>query len=234
MAKMVGLSRPIKMEWLNKTVELLKQGNSETEIRNALQDYLSYEIKDKTNLNKTKSILMKIWVKVSPDIIEIRDYALSVIDNERSNKNAIHWCMILLAYPVFVDVCSMIGKISNIQGSFNTAWIKEKLLEAWGERSTLLFSIDKILQTLKHMEAIENIKIGTYKTCVKQIFDSETIILFIMTILRINEKAYYEITEISNAPQMFPFEFEVSHDLLHNSDYFSLNNFGGKVVLVRE
>ena len=36
MAKMVGLSRSIKLEWLNKTVELIKEGKTETEIKEAL------------------------------------------------------------------------------------------------------------------------------------------------------------------------------------------------------
>ena len=234
MAKAVGLSRPIKLEWLNKTVELIKLGKPEIEIGKDLQDYLSYEIKDITNLNKTKSSLMKIWVKVSPNAIQIRDKALICLDNEKANREAIHWCMILLAYPVFVDVCSMIGKIINIQDEFTTAWIKEKLLESWGERTTLYYSIDKILKTIKNLDAIDNIKIGLYRAKPVTIIDNDTITVLIMTILSINEKAYYEIADISSAPQMFPFKFEVSHEWLHNSNDFSLNNFGGKVVLVKE
>lgn len=49
-----------------------------------------------------------------------------------------------------------------------------------------------------------------------------------------NEKAYFEVAELPNIHQMFPFDFVVSHELLHNSDCFSLNNFGGKIVLVKE
>ena len=50
MAKMVGLSRNIKIMWLNKTVELINEGLSTEDIKKQLNDYLSYEINSPTNL----------------------------------------------------------------------------------------------------------------------------------------------------------------------------------------
>ena len=49
-----------------------------------------------------------------------------------------------------------------------------------------------------------------------------------------NSKAYYEISELAQVPQMFPLRYSISHELLHRSDLFTLNNFGGKVVVTRE
>jgi len=234
MAKMVGLSRSIKLEWLNKVADLVVEGRSEQEIKNELNEYLSFEIKSPTNLRKTREILMYIWIKSGDEYRELRYKALEVYKLERSNKLAIHWCLMIAAYPVFADVCSLLGKLTNIQDTFTTSWLKEKLFEVWGERSTLLHSSDKILQTLKYIGAIENLKVGTYQTKKYVIKDSETITLLIMTTLLTNEKAYFEVAELPNTPQMFPFEFVVSHEWLHNSNCFSLNNFGGKVVLVKE
>jgi hypothetical protein len=234
MAKMVGLSRSIKLEWLNKVADLVVEGKSEQEIKNELNEYLSFEIKSPTNLRKTREILMYIWIKSGDEYRELRYKALEVYKLERSNKLAIHWCLMIAAYPVFADVCSLLGKLTNIQDTFTTSWLKEKLFEVWGERSTLLHSSDKILQTLKYIGAIENLKVGTYQTKKYVIKDSETITLLIMTIMLTNEKAYFEVAELPNTPQMFPFEFVVSHEWLHNSNCFSLNNFGGKVVLVKD
>ncbi len=44
MGKMVGLSRNLKLRWLNKTVEYVLENKSEEEIKEDLNDYLSYEI----------------------------------------------------------------------------------------------------------------------------------------------------------------------------------------------
>lgn len=234
MAKMIGLSRPIKLEWLNKTVELIRLERTEEEISKELKEYLSFEIKDETNLNKTRSSLMKIWVKTPDEVSKIKALALEIYDNESANKLTIHWCMILLAYPVFSDVCSLIGKLTDIQETFTTAWLKQKLLDLWGERTTLLYSIDKMLQTLKYLGAIENDKKGEYKVLSYDVKSEKEIILILLTIIATNIKAYYEISELSQVPYMFTFNYSVPHELLHNSDLFTLNNFGGKIVVTGE
>ena len=234
MAKMVGLSRSIKLEWLNKTVELILEEKSEKQIKEELNEYLAFEISSPTNLRKTREILLTIWVRTPEEFLELRQQAILAYMDEKSNRLAIHWSMMLITYPVFADMCSLIGKLTNIQDTFTTAWLKDKLYELWGERTTLLHSSDKILQTLKYIGAIENTKNGVYKTKKYEISDPKTIQVLVMSILGRKEKAYYEIAELSSVPQMFPFEFKVSHEWLHNSEYFTLNNFAGKIVLTAD
>ena len=62
MAKIVGLSRNLKLQWLNKVVELASSNLTEQEIKDQLNEYLSFEISSPTNLRKTREILMNIWV----------------------------------------------------------------------------------------------------------------------------------------------------------------------------
>lgn len=231
MAKTVGLSRNIKLEWLNKTVELIKQGKTEEEIRNELNEYLSFEISSPTNLRKTREILIAIWVTTPDVLLKIKQLALELYEDESIDNLVVHWCMILLSYPIFLDVCSLIGKLTNIQDTFTTTWLKQKLFDLWGERTTLFHSTEKILQTLKHLGVIEKERIGEYKIQSIEINNDKAIILILLTITAVNKKAYYEISELSQVPQMFPFSYSVSHEMLHNSDLFTLNNFGGKVVL---
>ena len=50
MAKMVGLSRNLKMQWLNKTAELVMEGLSEKEIHDQLNEYLSFEISKSSDI----------------------------------------------------------------------------------------------------------------------------------------------------------------------------------------
>lgn len=232
--KKIGLSRLIKLEWLNKTVELILEGKTEDEISKELEFYLSFEIKSKKSLYMTKNNIMNIWVRIPDEFQEIKDLALGIYDKDDANKLVIHWCMMLLAYPVFSDVCALIGKITDIQGIFTTRWLKQNLSDIWGERTTLLYSTEKILQTLKYMGVIENEKKGVYKTHTFDVDDEEIKGLIVLTVIAINSKAYYEITELSQIPQMFPFNYSITHELLHFSDLFMLNNFGGRVVVARE
>ena len=67
MGKMVGLSRNLKMTWLNKAVELLSENLPEQEYKDRLNEYLSFEIKSPTNLRKTREILMNLWYYENPE-----------------------------------------------------------------------------------------------------------------------------------------------------------------------
>ena len=231
MEKIVGLSRAIKQEWLDKTVELVLNGDDESTIKEMLNEYLSFEIGSPTNLRKTREILMNVWVKSAVAVPHIHKEAIHAYRNERSDKVALCWSMLLLTYPIFSDVCCIIGKINEIQDTFTTAWLKEKLNDIWGERSTLFHSTDKLLQTLKHLKVIENTKVGVYQIKQRTVTDEATIRVLLMSLLALKKKAYYEISELSRISLFFPFVYDVSHEWLHNSPEFSLDSFGGKMVL---
>jgi hypothetical protein len=228
---MVGLSRAIKQEWLNKTVGYIIQGDDEATIKEKLNEYLSFEIDSPTVLRKTREILINIWVRSAADYPNIHSKAIRAYQSEHSNKMALTWAMLLLTYPVFSDVTGLIGKIGSLQDTFSTAWLQEKLHEVWGERSTLFHTCGKILQTLKLLGAIESVKTGVYRIRHYEINDEQTVDVLLLSLLALERKAYYEIPELSHAPLFFPFEFDVSMERLHNSPDFTLENFGGKTVL---
>lgn len=231
MAKEVGMSRAVKKEWLDKVVELVITKTNEKEIANELVEYLSYEIKDTTNLNKTKAILLNTWAVENVKNKNIRELALSAIQNSDCDKLALNWCMLILAYPIFSDVCQVIGKITTIQDNFTVNWLKEKLFEKWGETTTLLYAVEKVLQTLKQIGAIESSGRGKYIIKKYNIKHEVTVRIIVMTILQLNEKAYYELNELMDIPQFFPFRYSVTHEMLYNTDCFNMGNFGGKIVL---
>ena len=129
MAKMVGLSRNLKLQWLNKVVELVLDGLTEEEIKNQLNEYLSFEIKSPTNIRKTREILMNIWVYEDEASSKIKKQALALITAFPEYNLVIHWCMMMAAYPVFVDMCKLISKISEFQDVIVLSQLKQKLFQ---------------------------------------------------------------------------------------------------------
>lgn len=91
MSKAVVLARPIKPEWLDRTVEMLSETRNEDEIRQGMNEYLSHFIKSSINVRKTREILMDIWVEVSSGNSEFRERALEVFKEcSKSERTAIH------------------------------------------------------------------------------------------------------------------------------------------------
>lgn len=231
MAKVIGMNRAIKLEWLNKTAELVSQGHDEKTIRAELQEYLSYEIDSAVNLKNTRTILLQTWVYTPDELLSIREAALALVKKGGIDALVAHWSMLLVRYPVFVDVCCLIGKLSNIQDTFSTAWLRDKLYEIWGERGTLVHSSGRTLQTLRNFGVIEQKKIGVFQIKKYEVANKDSIQVLLMALLFLKEKAYYEITELPCVPQLFPFSFDVTHECLYNSGTFKFSNFGGKIVL---
>jgi hypothetical protein len=231
MGKVVGLSRVIKPKWLDKTVEFFIHSEDEASTKEMLNDYLSFEIQSSTNLRKTREILLNIWVRPKESEPIIHELAVNAYRSEKSDKMALNWAMILLAYPIFSDVTFRIGKIGMIQDTFTTSWLRDKLTEAWGDRTTLFHSCDKILQTLKALGAIENQKQGVYKIKKHVVKDEKSISVLLMCLLTLKRQAYYELSEISNHLLLFPFEYKVTLELLRNIPEINISNFGGKMVV---
>ena len=233
MAKTIGLSRAIKLEWLNKTVDLVLEGLSPEEIKDELNAYIAYEISSPDNIRKSRDILMNLWVRPFENEAanEIREKALEEIRNGNTDRMAMHWCMLLLYYPVFVDVTGTIGRIAAMQDSFTLAWLKEKIFEQWGERTTLIHSIPKIMQTIRQLGAVESSG-NAYTVVRNEIKDDQTKIILVKTILALKMKPYYEPSELTAIPQLFPFTYDLSTDVVFGSGAFEFGNFGGNHVLI--
>lgn len=231
MAKMVGLSRSLKLEWLNKVVELILEGLTEKEIKEHLNEYLSFEIESPINIRKTREILMNIWVYENDYSGKIKTTALELIRSHPEYAMPIHWCMMLAMYPVFVDMCKLIGKMAEFQDEITLAHLKQKLFDEWGERTTLYHSIDKLMATLKAMEVLSCDKPGKYHVNKHRISNSEVVSFMVYTMMLVDDRGYYTFTEINFSTYLYPFEYRMEKESLYEDSRFALNNFGGELSI---
>jgi len=231
MAKMVGLSRNLKSQWLDKTVELSVSGLTELEIKEQLNEYLSFEIESPTNLRKTREILMNIWVYDNEYSDRLREEALRLIRQDEDSATAMHWCMMLSAYPVFIDLCKLIGKMAEFQDEITLAQIKQKLYDEWGERSTLYHSIDKLVATLKQMNVLVCDKPGKYRIQKHRVNNSQVVTFLIYTLMCIDDSGYYTFLDLNASALLFPFEYDVKKEAIMEDNRFVLNNFGGELTI---
>lgn len=232
MSKIIGMSRNIKLEWLNKVADLYIMNKNEDEIRDELNEYLSFEIKSPTNLRKTREILMNIWARDRDDLMEPKEIAIKLYQTvEKENQLLAHWCLMLLTYPVFADICSTIGKMDRKMFDISNKEIKNKMFDLWGERSTLHHSIDKNIRTLKDLGILYSLPKYQYGINRYEIENEDGLILITSTLLILREKLYLSTEELNNSPEFFPFEYNVSMNILGESNMFSVDQFGGELVV---
>ena len=229
MAKMVGLSRNLKLQWLNKTVELASSDLTEQEIKEQLNEYLSFEISSPTNLRKTREILMNIWVYENDVNNKLRDEAISIVRDMPEYALVAHWCMMMATYPVFVDMCKLIGRLSEFQDEITLSQLKQKLYDEWGERTTLYHSIDKLISTLKALSVLQCDKPGKYKIVKHFVGNSRVSAFMVYAMMLVDDSGYYPFAELGGTVYFYPFEYQVEKEILLTDNRFSMNNFGGEL-----
>lgn len=231
MAKRVGFTRTIKPHWLNKTVELISEGLTEEEIRDQLDEYLSFEIKDKTNIGKARNILMNTWEYEGETSDSIKKIALDLVKKYPEYSLVLHWCMMLMAYPIFMDICKLIGKMAEFQDELTLKQIKQKLFDEWGESSTLFYSIDKLVATLKNLEVMLPTKPGVYHINKHRVDRPEIVSFMIYVMMLVDNSGYYSYVELKSSVYLFPFDYKVEKEYLLEDDRFVMNNFGGELSI---
>lgn len=231
MKKIIGFSRNLKLHWLNKIVEFVSESTDQDVVKRKLNEYLSYEIKSETNLRKTREILLNIW-SYDNNIVENRQFAIDLIKKYQEYSIAVHYAMILCAYPVFFDICNIIGRNSDFQEEITLNQLKSKLFNEWGERTTIYHSTDKIIATLKELDIISAKKPGHYTINKIKISNQQVINFLIMISLKLSgSQNYITLENISDLPILFPFEFKICEKIISEDENFTLNTFGNTVSL---
>jgi hypothetical protein len=232
MAKAIGLSRKIKLQWLNKAVDLLGENLTEGEYKAKMNEYLSFEIESPIVLRKTREILMKLWFyEDNTDIVGIRKDALELINKYSVYEVAIHWCMFLTVYPVFVDLCKLMGRIAEFHEVISLSQLKQKLYDEWGERSTLYHSTDKIIATIKELGVISTFKPGNYTIIKHTVTTSDVVNFMVRVAMKVDRNSYYSFADLNAFNVLYPFDYKIFKEELINDSHFIVTNFGGELSI---
>lgn len=232
MSKLVGMSRNINEDYLDKVIELMNEDDDFEFVKKGLQEYISLQIQTKINIRKTVSILMNIWILDTEENKKIKDYARSTVKNgNRELKFVANWCMMLITYSVFKDIATTIGKLEKMQLELTAKGIREKMLDLWGERTTLVHAIPKNIKTMKDIGVLDSPKVGKYVVKKYEVKDSKAMILIVATLILLKGKLYVSIDELINDEMMFPIKYNVDLGVLQESKLFSFDRFGGEMVI---
>ena len=175
---------------------------------------------------------MNIWVVDNKNTAESKEIAVKLFKSDKDeDKLLAHWCLTITAYSVFYDICSTIGKMDDKMFIINNREIKNKMFDLWGERSTLSHSIDKNIKTLKDLGVLSTLDKNKYDVNKFEIENKEGLLLIANTIISSKEKLYVSIDELNNSPEFFPFEYNISLDILEESGLFAIDKFGGELVI---
>jgi hypothetical protein len=210
----VGFNQMVRLNWLEQTAELALAGYNASEIQSTLDNLLQTQISvgssaERSSRSKTISILLKTWVK-SPDQLKgFHDAGLQLFKELPTNEHiALHWGMVLAAYPFFELVACIINKLIKLQGNFSSNQLRQRIYEELGERSTLHRAYRRVLGSMVEWGILLELKSGYYTTASPlAVTNTQLISWLVEASLLASHTTSGLFQTLTKAPTLFPFEF---------------------------
>lgn len=219
----IGIDRIIRLKWLEQTAYLALAGQKAPAIKTILQKELQPEFPGSNSnvrgsLNKTITILMRVWVRPLEELFCLQQDGLELIATlPREYHIIVHWGMIMAVYPFWSTVASYVGRLLELQGRVVARQIQRRMREHYGERETVSRAVQRVLRSFIDWGVLkETSSKGVYTQGMSQDIKSLKLIAWLVeAFLHAQPEKKSVLRAILNATSLFPFHLSlVSGDQL--------------------
>lgn len=212
--KQIGLDRLVRLAWLEKTSTLVLAANDNKTIKSILQDELAGAFRSankdvRGSLDKTITILLKVWLQPPKDLKSLRDEGLELLKRTSSPESmVIHWGMVSAVYPFWFSVAAQIGRLLKLQGTVTSVQIQRRIREQYGERETVSRRARYIIRSFLDWGVLrETERKGIYKAQKALLIDDIRLIAWLIeAALYARESGSIPFKELVNSSALFPFQ----------------------------
>ena len=212
-AAQIGFSQRIRLEWLEKTAELLLAGNDSAAVYAALEEMLLDKVSvnsrpERGNRDKTITILMKTWLRVPRSLEALRDDGLNLLRNQdQHGRVAVCWGMATAAYPFWGAVASQTGRLLRLQGVAAAAQVQRRIREGYGDRPTVSRAARRVLRSFVDWSVLKDTATkGVYEQGDQHpIAAAELVAWVVEAILHGGANGAAPMRDLLDHPGLFPF-----------------------------
>lgn len=209
----IGFSQRVRLEWFERTANLVLAGNDKAVINAALKEHLKDKVSvggqaERGNREKIITILLKTWLTVPSELEALRDEGLYLLKHvPRSDNLAIHWGMVTAAYPFWSGVATQSGRLLRLQGTIAAAHVQRRVREQYGERETVSRAARRVLRSFLDWGVLQETGAkGIYKSGPTINVEDHKIIAWLTeTALYARANGAAQLRDILDSPSFFPF-----------------------------
>jgi len=229
------MDKKVEIEWLDQLAFGLKEQKNYRELKEELDNSLKNKIHGNESRRKHLNVLLRIWVTVPAGHEQLRDRALTFLSTTTSRERlALHWGLCLLAFELFRDVSSIIGKLFTLNDEITLAQVHNRIIENWGDRTTLVYAVQRMLRSMVNWCVLQDSeKKGFYKPSEKiPLYDKDLKLWLLECYLTCIEQKTVSMQSLNEAPALFPFAVDIRLGDLMDSDRYEVNRQGLDVDVV--
>lgn len=223
----IGIKQVARLEWMQKTANLMLAGLDAKTIRQELHEFLADRrgngAEDRgSDQTRTFAVnnLMRIWVSPDGELTPFRDASLVFLQKNSSTALAVHWGMISAVYPFWFNAARQTGRLLALQDQVTQSQIVNRLKEQYGDRPTVSRYARFVIRSFVAWGVLKDSEArGCYVKAVPiSVTDPDLAILMIESALLANRDAKSALGLLLNNPAFFPFQIPMM-----TGDYISQN-----------
>jgi hypothetical protein len=212
----IGIKQAIRVEWMEKTVNLILAGLQANAIRQELHEFfVSAQETDGSDRSKnTRTFLvnnlMRVWVDPERELIAFRDAAIESLRRRSSDALPIHWAMISAAYPFWFNVARQTGRLLSLQDQVTQMQIINRMKEQYGDRQTISRYAKYVIRSFVAWGVLTDTgSKGCYARSPKiQIDQVDRAALVYESVLLAEQVPKIAISLVQSNPALFPFAIQ--------------------------
>ncbi|MBP6974021.1 MAG: hypothetical protein KBB67_13260 [Syntrophorhabdus sp.] len=230
MGRSVVFTRSISLDLLNEVYEEYISGLTKSESTLKLEAIIGQSIRDKDNIKKTRAILQNLWF-VDTDWFH-DEASATALYLKHIERLPVHWAVLLVTYPIFSDLCIVLGQLFELKDVVSATQIKEEIFNKWGARSTLDSSLSRNLKSLRDMDTLKRAeKHTTYEKITHKVSDTKVVALLFAAIMQATEQQYMTWESFITHPAIFPFVIcNVTQADMAAVPYLTMERMGEQIV----
>jgi len=210
MLKQVGFLNFIKKDWLDATVSFYLQHQNLSKVKNELNELIEPECPKNEVRRKTIDVLTKTWIRIPNNLKTLQRQGLEFYDEITPRERlSLHWGMLLANYPFFHDVIGHIGSLLQIQDKMTNNQIRKRMVENWGQRTTLIRAIDRVIQSMRDWNVLLQTNSSFSARSSLSIKNHNLCLWLLETALRAEKTDSLLFDKLVSLPTIFPFKLEV-------------------------
>lgn len=236
--KDIGFNRSVFLPWLDATAAFCAETDDLDEIRARLEPVVAQHLQGEEARRKTIDVLINIWFKSAEIAPDLRDQAVDWFHSSPvvEDRLWLHYGLSLLYYPFFRECTAIIGQVGRIEGAITTRVVKQRLVAGRGHLGSLARSAERVVASLRNWDVLAETDERYAYAPQRRAFPASSTELeawLLACALRAHPAQELPFADLLHLPELFPFRFALTVDLLRADPRFHVQRGGAGWDIVR-